>query len=810
MADHKFTLEEILREYDSDGKRSGIRREEDRPLSHGTLETEKLVTAATSSRPISQERAGYHAVEPVSAPTPEEDLVDIKSTISHIKANKAAQAALDAGASPVLRERFPTQKINRGGVSYLQSADSRTRHSLYPENDGYDNAVKLAEPDEPEQRHQPSIRQMQDSTRAKEKQRRGRRKTADVSYAKKPAAGAAAERPVPHKNWEEEEELYYGEKSETKPLRNMRQRVRRQTFQGDAAALKPDNMDLVRKTLRSLRSVIFFRFVTILVLLLIGTALAVGEVYGGGVLVQKITPRIFAGLELALGAVALSVSFPTVKNGIRNFLRFHADTDSMAVLPLIPAMIAALMAVIWPDVMAQEMVHLYMPCALLAMFCNALGRLLVVRRALRNCNVISHDGQKRVLSYVSQEDTAEQLTRGVIHDFPVVAAVRRADSLCDFLRYTYSTDMADAFCRPMLPITVGLSLVIAVGLTVIRMGTAFHPVWFSVFLSMLTLFLTAGCCVGSALVVNLPLERESKKAAATDSAMLGYQSVDDFFDMNALLVEATDLFPKGSVQIQGMKVFSGAKVDEVLLDAASLVQHADSMLQSAFAEMIPDRESLRSVEEYVCEDGQGLCGWIANRRVLLGGREMMASHSVEGLPTKTREAELAEGSGDVIYLSVSGVLSAMFSIRILPDPGVLRQMRALKQEQIALVIRTVDHAVTLRRLSSLFDYPEHLMKIVPTSMHQLFSRETSDLGCVSASMTVGGTGFGAAYLLLGARRVRRAALMGVILQVVSALLGLSLAMIHVVTGAYGQMTAQFFLLYHLIMTAVTALAVRIR
>ena len=181
MADHKFTLEEILREYDSDGKRSGIRREEDRPLSHGTLETEKLVTAATSSRPISQERAGYHAVEPVSAPTPEEDLVDIKSTISHIKANKAAQAALDAGASPVLRKRFPTQKINRGGVSYLQSADSRTRHSLYPENDGYDNAVKLAEPDEPEQRHQPSIRQMQDSTRAKEKQRRGRRRTADVS-----------------------------------------------------------------------------------------------------------------------------------------------------------------------------------------------------------------------------------------------------------------------------------------------------------------------------------------------------------------------------------------------------------------------------------------------------------------------------------------------------------------------------------------------------------------------------------------------------------------------------------------------------
>ena len=56
MADHKFTLEEILNEYSEDGRRSGIRHTSDKPLSHGTLETEKLVNAATSSRPLRQER----------------------------------------------------------------------------------------------------------------------------------------------------------------------------------------------------------------------------------------------------------------------------------------------------------------------------------------------------------------------------------------------------------------------------------------------------------------------------------------------------------------------------------------------------------------------------------------------------------------------------------------------------------------------------------------------------------------------------------------------------------------------------------
>jgi len=102
------------------------------------------------------------------------------------------------------------------------------------------------------------------------------------------------------------------------------------------------------------------------------------------------------------------------------------------------------------------------------------------------------------------------------------------------------------------------------------------------------------------------------------------------------------------------------------------------------------------------------------------------------------------------------------------------------------------------------------MKILPASMHHLFQHETSDLGCISASMTVGNEGFGAAQLLLGAKRVRRASVIGVIMQVISALLGLVLATIHIFTGAYETMTAQFFLVYHLVLTLITIMAVKIR
>ena len=39
-------------------------------------------------------------------------------------------------------------------------------------------------------------------------------------------------------------------------------------------------------------------------------------------------------------------------------------------------------------------------------------------------------------------------------------------------------------------------------------------------------------------------------------------------------------------------------------------------------------ELLEPVESYIYEDSMGLCGWINNKRVLLGNRDLMLNHSI--------------------------------------------------------------------------------------------------------------------------------------------------------------------------------------
>ena len=124
---------------------------------------------------------------------------------------------------------------------------------------------------------------------------------------------------------------------------------------------------------------------------------------------------------------------------------------------------------------------------------------------------------------------------------------------------------------------------------------------------------------------------------------MGYQSVEDFYDTNSVMVSADSFFPAGSVNLASIKLFSGTKIDSALLEAASLASHANSILKELLEDIVSEKsQPLSKVENFVYEDSMGLCGWINNRRILLGSRELMQSHNIEGLPTLTKEHEQVE------------------------------------------------------------------------------------------------------------------------------------------------------------------------
>ncbi len=578
----------------------------------------------------------------------------------------------------------------------------------------------------------------------------------------------------------------------------------------------PNQEAEIRVNINLLRNAVFFRTVSLAVLTVIGAFLAIGEssytlLYPA--LSQLMTVRGYCFLHLILGLLILFITFPTVINGMRKLFHREADSDTIAAMPLIPCLLTVLATIFVPEPMQHNLVHIFLPVSSFILLMNSIGKLFIIRRATRNFALLTKNFEKYIVTCVQSETAAEELTRGVVQDYPILATIRKTKQMSDFLRHTYASDLADRFSKKLAPIVAGISLLLAAAITGIRIGVLETPAEnIPFFCSVLTMLLTAGCSAGIPLTVNLPLDRASKRLCPHGCTLLGYQSVDDFYDVNSILVPAATLFPKQSITISGIKNFSGFQVEEALLDAASMVYAADSILQNAFAALVEEKDGgmLYQVEDCSYEDNLGICGWIRHRRVLLGNREMMMAHHVEGMPTKIRELEMTSGSQDVLYLSVSGVVAGMFVIDITADPMVKRQMQRLKEEQISVIVKSVDSCITLQRLTTLFGVPDSMLKILPSADNDLYEKETAPLQDVSASTIHDGSFFGTARLLLEARSIKRAATTGLLLQVIAVILGLSICIGYILVNGYDNITSQTLLFFQLVMTGLTLLTTRLK
>ena len=525
--------------------------------------------------------------------------------------------------------------------------------------------------------------------------------------------------------------------------------------------------------------------------------------------------KTYLTTHLVLGAISILASMAVITKGVKKLFTLKADSDSMTAVTALSCLIAIIPAFLKPDLVTAENIHIYMPVGILALFINAVGKLLIIRRAARNFKFVSKNFDRHGVTYVTDEDRAERITRGTLGDFPILVSMRKTDFLTDFLRYTYSSDMTDEFCRKATPICFIASIIVSFFLTFFCKGTFFTLDSAAFGFSIFSMLICATSCIAMPFVVNIPLENVSNSAIRNRGIMLGYQSVDDFYDTNSILVDAGSLFPEGTVRLDGIKVFSNTKLDEALLEAASLTATAGSIMSQLFTDVIAGRNGvLYPIENYSYEEGMGMCGWINNKRVLFGNRELMTSHNIEGVPTKTQEAEMIDGNKDAMYLSISGNLAAMFVVDIVADRYVKRWSKKLCKNKICMFVKSIDPCITVKKLNRLFGIPEDMARILPKKLHEDFYEETKKAVRLSSSMATTGKFASLAELLIGTKVVHTSAIIGLILQTASILLGFVLCMLLILSKAfrsnYVYMSATALTIYNLVWAAVTYIAVSIK
>ncbi len=278
----------------------------------------------------------------------------------------------------------------------------------------------------------------------------------------------------------------------------------------------------------------------------------------------------------------------------------------------------------------------------------------------------------------------------------------------------------------------------------------------------------------SAIIVAFPLHDTADIVNHFSGMMPEYSAITAYQDTDAILVDANDLFPEDTVVLHGIKTFQGKRIDDAIIDAASVVCSANSVLKGVFLSIINQKtELLKPVDSIIYEDLMGISAWVDERRVLIGNRDLMINHSI-AVPKPEYESRYNQEGNDVIFLSCGGELCAAFIIQFKADHTSSDVTKLLYKNNIVAVIKTVDSCITGEMLERVFEVDSSLFKILPSRLHSGFDTEMQPEEKIDSMLGNKGSLFGYIVSIVACKKLASCMKIGGAMYVISAILGVLL------------------------------------
>ncbi len=492
--------------------------------------------------------------------------------------------------------------------------------------------------------------------------------------------------------------------------------------------------------------------------------------------------RVPLGILLAVGAAGGAVSWEILESGITSLFKLEPNREIPLAAGYLLCLLQTLGQLLFPKGLANVNIQFYMPVGLMLLGFGWLSRAMTLKTAAINAKFALSDYDKYVCQPVDNSRLAADMTKGLMEGYSVPVINRPTDLLGDFLPISLGSDSSDSAGR-----TLGLIGIVA--------GAAMAGFTF-LFTQHKNLALTAAAAMLLVLapMTNLfatahPLRRGARLLNRVSALANGEQCTQDGGEVNAVVIDAADLLPSDCVTLSGIKTSKGMRIDEAILDAASILVQSGSILSHIFLEIIGGRKDLlRKVDSISCEDGMGITAWIGKKRVLIGNRDLLESHGVR-TPSEAYEQKFRKEGCDLVYLSSAGNLTAVFVITLEPSQDADNAIQMLLENDILMTVHTVDSIVTKNRLAQLYYCEPSCFKILPARLEEEWKDRRTLVKMKPATLANNGSFLSMAASLMVSRRMRVMMMVSNIIQLVSVLLGAGLVLMLAVMESMSQFSA---------------------
>ena len=427
---------------------------------------------------------------------------------------------------------------------------------------------------------------------------------------------------------------------------------------------------------------------------------------------------LVAFLNAIILCVCVVACYVPIINGLIPLRHFKANSDTSLAVASFAGILQAFVSFFSPQSFINGYLHYYTTLVILGLLLNCIGRMLIITRVHDNFKFIMKNPELYAGKIYTDERNAKRMFMGAPLNKPLIAYRKKTKFLSNFLQLSYAPDPSENIASKIAPITSVVAIVAALFYAFIGGGVAEGASAFALF----AIILTPVCQL---VAVNLPIKKLCLAVVKKGSMVTSYESVKQFCDTNAIIVDANDLYPSGTVTMSGIKTFSGSKVDDAIRGAAAVMFAVKAPMSSMFDNIIKSkRDTLPHVESVIYEDGLGLVGWVAGQRILLGNRRLLEAHGIK-VPSVEYEKKYTDKSKQAVYLSLGGELVAMFIVTYKGSSYIAEELRSLEQNGVTILVRTIDSNITQDRIAEDFGVFYRSVKILPTGLGNI-TKEMTD------------------------------------------------------------------------------------
>lgn len=503
-------------------------------------------------------------------------------------------------------------------------------------------------------------------------------------------------------------------------------------------------------------------------------------------------PAAYAVFNFLLVGFSLFVNRVAMMGGLTPLLKFKGNSDTAVAVGGIAAVLQTIVSFFCLGDLSSFNTNYYCVIILLAFFGNNIGKLFMVLRVKDNFKFVSAKGQKYAAKIYNNEDVAGKMLSGTASEKALIAYQHKTDFPSNFLKISYAPDPSEDLASKLAPITTVAALVITLLYGIAKAS-------FSDAINTLALITALAIPVSTLIAVNLPVRRLCKTLLSFGAMLAGYPSIKQFCDSTAVMMDANELFPAESIELEGIKTYENYNVDESLLCGIAILKEAQNPIANAFDSVVAEtHEKLPEVESVLYEDEMGLVGWIKSERILVGSRTLMEKYSVN-IPSSDYDEPYTAKGRQVTYISRAGRLVAMIVTRYHADPQLKAEMQRAEANGISFLIRTTDYSITDDLVASLYNLFYRSIKVLPTGLGNVLKEAQNTREETSRSYLIThGKAAALARAVSGSVRIKHNISLAIIIQLIAIILGILIAAtlsLYAGVGVMGSLEVLIFALF---------------